>query len=609
MRFPRVSVPLASQLSQAPALVRRRHSGKQKAHTTHNTTHGVDLPFNRTQALASAVSPSASSPILAMPVRPPQSQRQRRDWRRRLRVYASVPELIATGSARGSHTAHRRGWRTVSTAVSTSSATAAVALPTAHEPVDAATTLAENAQHSATPGLELTDRELRRRVWSLSGPAIGEQLLALGVGVSDTFLSGHLSTYAGHILGYGQATAVAAVGAAGLITWIVLTAFFSINIGVTALVARATGAQDRSLAGRAAAQGALLGLVAGIAMLLLAAPLADVITLALGVNGQVATLAADFIRVWSLGMPAAGIGSACTAAMRGAGDTRRPVLVMLFVNGVNVVASWLLLNGASQFGLAPIGVVGSAVGAATGWVFGAILAVILLARAHPQAPRLTRPALRPDFALARRILHVGLPSALELIIFQLGVLSFNREVVALGPIPYAANTTINTVESLGTLPAVGFSVAATALVGQALGARNPGLARRATLAAMRPCIVMMVALGTIAVLAPRIMLGLFVADPTVLSAGDVAMRISLMILPASGITFVLNGALRGAGDTKFPVLTRTVGPWGLRLPLTLLLLPLLGLPGGRLAMAMDFWTQAGLAWWRFRSGRWRKARV
>jgi len=63
---------------------------------------------------------------------------------------------------------------------------------------------------------------------------------------------------------------------------------------------------------------------------------------------------------------------------------------------------------------------------------------------------------------------------------------------------------------------------------------------------------MMVALGAIAALAPQIMLGLFVADPTVLSAGDLAMRISLLILPASGITFVLNGALRGAavGDNR-----------------------------------------------------------
>ncbi|MGH2500885.1 MAG: MATE family efflux transporter, partial [Ktedonobacterales bacterium] len=166
---------------------------------------------------------------------------------------------------------------------------------------------------------DLPAADLRRRVWALSAPAIGEQLLALGVGVSDTFLSGHLSAYASARLGYGQATAVAAVGAAAMVTWVVLTAFFAVNVGVTAMVARATGAGDRRLAAKAAGQGALLGALAGLAMLALAVPLADLITIALGVNGQVATLTAQFIRVSSLGLPATGLASACTAAMRGSG--------------------------------------------------------------------------------------------------------------------------------------------------------------------------------------------------------------------------------------------------------------------------------------------------
>jgi MATE family multidrug resistance protein len=455
----------------------------------------------------------------------------------------------------------------------------------------------------------MPDAELRRRVWALSTPAIGEQLLALGVGVSDTFLSGHLSAYASARLGYGQATAVAAVGAAAMVTWIVLTAFFVVNVGVTALVARATGARDSRLAAKAAGQGAILGAISGLAMLALAVPLADLITVALGVNGQVAELAAQFIRFSSLGLPATGVASACTAAMRGAGDTRRPVLVMLVVNGVNVVASWLLLNGAPALGIQPVGVIGSAIGAATGWTLGAVLAITLLARRHPLAPRLSRAALTPDLSVVKRTLRIGLPSAAELMVFQAGVLTFNHQVISLGSAPYAANVTINAVESLGTLPAFGFSVAATALVGQALGANSPKLARRAAMAALWPCLGLMLALGLLAVTIPQVLLGLFVADPVVLRAGDVAQRLSLFILPASAATFIFNGALRGAGDTKFPVVVRAVGSWGLRVPLAALLIPIFGLAGGRLAMAMDFTTQAGLAYWRFRSGKWRQSRV
>lgn len=454
-----------------------------------------------------------------------------------------------------------------------------------------------------------SDRELRGRVWSLALPAIGEQLLALGVGVSDTFLAGHLSQGAARHLGYGPATAVAAVGVASTAVWVCLTAFFAVNVGVTALVARAVGSGDRPLAARAAGQGILLGGAIGLAMVALAVPLASAITAALGVSGQVAALAASYIRVFSLALPATGAASAITAAMRGAGDARRPLLVMLFVNGANILGSWTLMNGLPALGIAPIGVIGSACGAATGWALGCGLAVMLLSRTHRRAPKLTLAALRLDRDVVARILRVGLPSAGELVVFQLGIVTFNRVVVGLGPTVYAANTTINTVESMGTLPGFGFGVATTTLVGQALGAVDTDTAVRATRLALRPCVAVMGAIGLLALLLPHLLIGLFVNDPSVVAAGDVAMRLSVVTLPASAAVFVFNGALRGAGDTRFPVLVRAAGTWGVRVPIALCIIPMLALPGARLAMALDFCTQAGLAYWRFRGGRWRRASV
>ncbi len=220
----------------------------------------------------------------------------------------------------------------------------------------------------------MADKDLKRRVWGLALPSIGEQLLSLGVGVSDTFLAGHLADQAVHTLGYGRATAVAAVGIASTAAWIVLTVFFGVNIGVTALVARATGARDSRLAARTVGQGIWLGAIIGLAMIGLAIPLAHGIIELLGVSGKEAELAASYIRVYSLTMPAAGAASAMNAAMRGAGDARRPLLVMLVVNGANIIASWTLMNGVPALGIPTIGVVGSAIGAATGWTFGCILA-------------------------------------------------------------------------------------------------------------------------------------------------------------------------------------------------------------------------------------------
>src|SRR5258706_15024042 len=116
--------------------------------------------------------------------------------------------------------------------------------------------LPARAQPKAAP---LSESELRKRVMGLALPAIGEQLLTLGVGVSDTFLAGHLSQSAVAEIGYGRATALAAVGVAATAVWVVLNAFFAVHIGVTALVAPATRAPDKPLAARAPGQGLLLG--------------------------------------------------------------------------------------------------------------------------------------------------------------------------------------------------------------------------------------------------------------------------------------------------------------------------------------------------------------
>jgi MATE family, multidrug efflux pump len=503
---------------------------------------------------------------------------------------------------------HRSTTRRVMSSAQVRPISAAFLAPVAPEAPIRTPAVAVTQQQKATA--QSDSAALKRRVWGLAIPSIGEQLLALGVGLSDTFLAGHLTQHATAQVGYGQATAVDSVAVASTAAWIVLTVFFAINVGVTALVARATGAKDRTLAARAAGQGILLAVCIGLGMIALALPLASAITSLLGVTGQVAELASQYIRIFSLAMPAAGAASAINAAMRGAGDARRPLLVMLVVNGANVIGSWTLMNGFEPLGIPAIGVVGSAIGAACGWTLGCVLAIILLRRKHPRAPRLTRAALQPSREIVSRILRVGLPSSAELAIFQIGILTFNRSVIGLGPVVYAANATINTVDSLGTLPGFGFSVAATALVGQALGAGKPEQAERAVWESLKPCLLVMSVVGIIEAVAPHLMLGLFIADSAVLKAGDIAMRLSILTLPASAFTFVFNGALRGAGDTKFPVIVRAGGTWGMRVPLaTMLLIPLLGLPGARLAMAFDFTTQAGLAYWRFRSGRWRKTQV
>ena len=158
------------------------------------------------------------------------------------------------------------------------------------------------------------------------------------------------------------------------------------------------------------------------------------------------------------------LGNAC---MRGAGDTRTPLYVMLVVNIVNIVVAWTLING--LFGLPKLGVWGSALGAASGQVVGGTIVLALLLRGK-SGVQLRLAGLRPDWDMIRRILRVGMPTGLEQLFFRIGNMAYVRVLASLGVAAYAANQVAINGWSLSFRPGFGFAVAATTLVGQSLGA-------------------------------------------------------------------------------------------------------------------------------------------
>jgi Na+-driven multidrug efflux pump len=105
-------------------------------------------------------------------------------------------------------------------------------------------------------------------------------------------------------------------------------------------------------------------------------------------------------------------------------------------------------------------------------------------------------------------------------------------------------------------------------------------------------------------------LSFFVNDAEVIAAGIIPLQIAGAFQIAMGANFVLSGALRGAGDTRWPLYTKVISTWGLRLPITfIVLLSGGGLVGVWIAMGADFCCQAILAYVRFRKGKWRTMQV
>ena len=266
------------------------------------------------------------------------------------------------------------------------------------------------------------------------------------------------------------------------------------------------------------------------------------------------------------------------AALRGSGDTRSPMLVMLAVNVVNIAVAYLFIYGPGPF--PQLGVEGSALGAAAGRGVGGLLVTGLLLRGRAIRRRSTsagaeeqgaesalesgsaatgvdklrlRPRLlRPDAVPLRRILNIGLPAGAEQLMMRLGMITYATTVAALGTAAFAAHQIALQAESLSYMPGFGFAVAATTLVGQGLGAGDPVRAKADTYQAYRLALVLMSFMGLIFFFFPEQIMSIFIEDPAVIRLGVWPLRLVAFSQPMLATMMVFAGALRGQATPRDP---------------------------------------------------------
>jgi len=438
---------------------------------------------------------------------------------------------------------------------------------------------------------------IRQDVLRLALPAMGEQLLSMMVGIVDTYLVGHLG-----------AASLAAVGLANQWVFMATMLFGAIATGATALIARFVGAREKSQANEVLRQSMLLGAGIGIIATILGFTLAEPAVRLLGAEEEVVVLSASYLRVVASIFFFSTLMFIGNASLRGAGDTRTPLFVMLVVNVVNIVVAWTAING--PFGLPKMGVVGSAMGAATGRTIGGLLVIGLLLKGR-SGIRLKLAGLRPDTEMIRRILRVGLPSGVEQLFFRSGHMVFARILAELGTVSYAANQVAMNGWSLSFMPGFGFALAATTLVGQSLGAEDPEGAQQRGYTAYRLAAALMGSVGILFLLFPAQIVGFFTNDPEIIEIGTMPLRMVGLIQPVLAATMVFPGGLRGAGDTRFPMIVTGSSIWLVRLPLAYLLAIVLdwGLTGAWAALALDLSMRGLINFLRFRGGRWKTVQV
>ncbi len=451
---------------------------------------------------------------------------------------------------------------------------------------------------------------LRKKVWSLAWPSIAESCLLLAIGLSDAFLLGHLSPEASAKLGYDNAAALAGASAGQFFNWSVNSIWMSIGIATTALVARSIGTGDRPRASIFARQSLIVSILAGMVFCLVALFLGREFLNLLGAEGNLANLGFLYLGTTAFGLPMNALLVAGNGSLRGSGDTRTPLFIMGCVNVVNIGVAWLLINGA--FGLPVLGIRGAAIGAISGWSVGAFMVTTRLLGLWP-GDRKYLNALRIKFSLRlklpdlQELVQIGLPTLGEQMVFQIGLIFFARFIVSLGTVTYAGFSAIINIDSASFLPGLGIATAGTVLVGQSLGGGRPDLAERYAKTAWAMGLVFMGSMGLLFFSVPEFFLRLLVDNQAVIDEAAWPLRIAGLFDPFLATSFVLIGVLRGAGDTTWPLYSRLLGTWLIRVCLGAIFIPVLGfgLVGGRIAMGIDSVAVAFFVYYRFRSGRWK----
>jgi len=456
-------------------------------------------------------------------------------------------------------------------------------------------------------------------VLALALPALAQQYLHLLVRMSDQYLADNFDLPNPT----ARATYLSALNTANYLYWFVASYTVVVSVGATALVARFVGAGDFSLAHRATGQAILLGITFGLIGSISGVLGLRSLVAALQLHGDAAEYAAQFLMPLAVMLVFQITESACIACLSGAGDTRTGLKVLGMVAILNIPLAWMLCFGVGPW--AGLGFAGISLGTGLSHFVGCVVLLGILARGK-SGLKLTWANLVPDFGLLRRLLRVSVPAAVDSLSVALCQLWFLSLVNQLGDTATAAHGIALNWEALGFLAGAAFGTAAMTLIGQNLGAGDPARAAHCGWVAFKMGAAAMIGMGVMFVLFAEPMFRLFCHDASsqsVIDEGVPVLRLIALAMPALASQIIFTAALRGAGDTRVPVLISWLGFLGVRIPLAYLLTRSeidlgvfgvvpgwnMGLLGAWVAMTTDIWVRGSFFMVRFASGRWKKIEV
>ncbi|MDY3060210.1 MATE family efflux transporter [Fusobacterium sp.] len=443
-----------------------------------------------------------------------------------------------------------------------------------------------------------TTREVYKNSFNMSWPCAFEAVLVSLVGSIDIMMVGGLG-----------AEAIAAVGLTNQPKFVLLAMIFSLNVGVTAIVARRKGAEDFKGANSCLKQSIILSFIISLIMAISGYIFANEIMLFAGAGEDVINDSVAYYKILMVSIVFTSLSLTINAAQRGVGNTKISMRTNVVANIVNLIFNYFLINGVWIF--PRLEVRGAAIATTLGSIVGFLMSVFSVYYNTRILDLRGKGNWKFDKATMKAFLSISGSSVVEQVFMRIGFFSFAIIVAALGTIAFATHQICMNVINLSFCFGDGLSAAAASLVGQNLGARRPDKAKIYGKTGQRMAFIVSTVLFFVFILARKQIIMLFNSEEHIVSLGGMIMIIIAFTTHAQTSQTVYNGCLRGAGDTKFVALISFISIALIRPGLAwILCFPAnLGLKGAWIALFADQTMRYILGKKRFDSGKWTKIKI
>ena len=442
--------------------------------------------------------------------------------------------------------------------------------------------------------------ELFKETIRMAWPALLESFFVALAGMIDTMMVSTLGTYA-----------VAAVGLTTQPKFITLAIFFSINVSVSALVARRRGQADQRSANEILLTALILTLLFCAILSILTVIFASPIISLCGSNADTHDQAVLYFRTIQAGMIFNVLSLCINAAQRGSGNTKIAMTTNITSSIVNIIFNYLLIGG--NFGFPKWGVFGAAFATVLGTVAASIMSVrsLFSKNSYVSIPFIRKEKIRSQGESLLSILKLGSNMLVENIAMRVGFVVTAVLAAKLGTDAFAAHQVGMNFLSLGFSFGDGMQVAAVALIGRSLGEGKPDKAKLYGSLCQRTGLGISFVLAIILFFFGRNLFSLFFTDPAVLDMGVLISKYIIVIVLFQISQIIFGGCLRGAGDMRYCLfaslisvtLIRSIVTWGLTSVIAL------GLHGIWIGILSDQLSRFIFLSLRFKEGSWAKIRI